>query len=472
MSLTVALGAGGWPSTVAAAQAPAQSPFKEAQKKPGEPGQDAKPAEGVITQQIPKEAPPVAPGYKAPERELPSAERVGVDGSQPTPITLEEAVALALTNNKDITASRIDVELAKFDLKAAQGVYDPRLSTEIAYEKRETPVGSFIAGGADGKLSQTDATGSVSLSGSTPVAGGMYQIDLTSARQTTNNQFTSLNPQYPSALTFTYTQPLLKGLRIDDNRRRIEIGKKNLTLTDAQFRQRVIETITRVQQAYWDLTFALRNLQVQIEAVKQARAQVESNRRQVEQGILAPIDIVSAETQLRTFEQNVYLAQEAVTRAENNLKMLILPDRTAPVWSKALLPTSPVTLEPPRVPVEQAVQSALANRPEIEQLETTAEINEVNTEFFKDQTKPQVDLIGVFTSTGLAGSLADIGTNPLTSAFGPIQSRVNELSRIAGLPELPPPADTGGVPPALIGGANQSFSNLFGFTYPTARVGL
>ncbi len=174
------------------------------------------------------------------------------------------------------------------------------------------------------------------------MTGGAYQLDFSSQRLTTNNHFVSLNPQFPSAATFTYTQPLWRGVRIDQNRRQIQIARKNLTLTDAQFRQQTIEVITRVVQAYWDLTFALRNLQVQIDAVRQARAQVKSNERQVNEGILALIDIVAAQTQVTTFEQNVYNAQEQVTRTENILKTLLLSDRSAALWSRALLPVTPI----------------------------------------------------------------------------------------------------------------------------------
>jgi outer membrane protein len=436
------------------------------------PGQNVGTSSGVAPAELPQEPPPVAPGYEAPPRPLPSAERVGVDASDVTPLSLREAITLALENNNDIDASRIDVEMAEFDLKGARGVYDPLISSESYFERRVTPVSSIIGGGTNGSVIQKDATGSLRLGGFTPFAGGSYQLDFSSTRLNTNNQFVSINPQFPTALTLTYAQPLLRGLRIDDNRRRIEIAKKNLSLSDAQFRQRAIEVIARVEQSYWDLVFALRNLQVQIDAVKQARTQVESNQRQVDQGILAPIDVVAAENQVTTFEQNVYTAQEAVTRAENNLKTMLLPDRSAPLWSRALLPVTPVTVEAPRVPLEQAVSSALANRPEIAELKTTAEINQVNTRYFRDQTKPQLDLVGTYNVVGLAGNLVSSGPNPLTSGNVVLQARVNELSALAGLPPLPPPAAVGSVSPDLIGGYGQSLSNLFGQNYPTYRAGV
>ena len=99
-----------------------------------------------------------------------------------------------------------------------------------------------------------------------PKGGGAYHVDFSSIRQTSNSTFNVLNPSYPTALTFSYVQPLVRGLRFDLPRRQIEVAKKNLSLTDAQFRQRAIEVITNVQRSYWDLVFTLRNLQIQRES--------------------------------------------------------------------------------------------------------------------------------------------------------------------------------------------------------------
>ncbi|HEX8351413.1 MAG TPA: TolC family protein [Pyrinomonadaceae bacterium] len=439
---------------------------------PQTPGQNVGTSGGIAPAELPTEPPPVAPNFEAPPRPLPSAERVGVDMMDQAALSLNDAIALALQNNNDIDASRIDVQVAEFNLTAARGVYDPVFSSESYYESRTTPTSSTIAGGLNGSVTQKDVTGAARFGGFSPYAGGSYQLDFSSTRLQTNNQNVTLNPQFPSALTFSYTQPLLRGLRFDQNRRQIEIARKNLSLTDAQFRQRAIETITQVEQAYWDLVFSLRNLQVQIDAVKQARTQVESNQRLVEQGVIAPIDIVAANTQVTNFEQNVYSAQEAVTRAENTLKTLILPDRSAPLWSKPLTPVTPVSLEAPRVPLEQATAAALRSRPELSQLQTSAEINQIDTRFFRDQTRPQLDLVGTYTSAGLAGSQVEPSGNTNTSANALLRNRVNELSNIAGLEPLPTATAGGTVNENLVGGLPQSLSNLAQQDYPTYRVGV
>lgn len=440
---------------------------------PASPGQNVGGSSGVAPNELPTEPPPVAPNFEAPNRPLPSAERVGVDIMNQLPLTLDEAIRLALENNNDIDSARVSVQIAEFGLRGAQGVYDPVISNESYYESRTTPTSSTLGGaGATGSVTQTDFTSAQRFGGFTPFAGGSYQADFTSTRLTTNNQNVLLNPQFPSALSLTYTQPLWRGLRFDLNRRNIEIAKRNLSLTDAQFRQRAIEVISGVTGAYWDLAFSLRNLQVQIDAVKQARTQLESNQRLVAKGALAPIDIIAATTQITTFEQNIYSAQEQVTRAENVLKTFMLKERSNEIWSRPITPITPVNLEPPGVDLNFAVSDALKNRPEIAQLETNAEINRIDQRFFRDQTKPQIDLIGTYTAAGLAGAQTPPRTGSNVGTTAQLVARVNELSAAANLPPLNVTTTNNSAPANLVGGYGQSIGNLIQQDFPTYRVGV
>jgi outer membrane protein TolC len=131
--------------------------------------------------------------------------------------------------------------------------------------------------------------------------------------------------------------------------------------------------------------------------------------------------------------------QEDVTRAENNLKSLMLPDRSSSIWSRPITPISEVSLEPPRIGLEFALNDALRNRPEVAQLETTAQINQIDQRYYRDQTKPQIDLVGSYTSQGLAGAQSN--------------------------PDRVPPAN-------LVGGYLNSLGNLITQDYPTYRVGV
>ena len=416
--------------------------------------------------------PAVAPDYRAPNVPLPALERVGVNMAEQRPLALREAIELALKNGKDIEVARTFVRAAEFDLTAARGAYDPRLNTSTFYERTKTPVASFLSGGEGGAVTSSGFGGTMRFEGLTPKGGGNYRFDFSSSRQTTNSLFAALNPQYPTSFSFTYAQPLLRGLRFDATRRQIEIAKKNLSLTDAQFRQRAIETITGVQRAYWDLVFTLRNLQVQRDSARDARTQLEHNRRLVAEGQLAPIDIVAAEAQVASFEQNVYIALDEVGRAENALKNLIAENRQAEVWNVALVPTDTVDVQPPVVALEDAMQSALTTRPELQQSDVAREINALDERLAREATKPQVDLFGTYGAVGLAGSFDPAtSVNPFSASNDQLRARINQLSQLNGLPVLPDPPQQA-LPDTLVGGYGQSIANLGANRFNNYRVGV
>jgi HAE1 family hydrophobic/amphiphilic exporter-1 len=416
------------------------------------------------------QVPAVAPDFQLAPKPLPELTRVGVDMDRQRPLSIREALSLALANNKDIEVARQNVRISEFDLKSAQGIYDPRLSSTAYYERSKSPISSFLSGGSDGAVTQSDYTGTARLEGQTPAYGGNYHLDFSSVRLTSNNLFTALNPQYPTALTFTYTQPLWRGLRFDGSRRSIEIAKKNLSLTDAQFRQRAIETITSVQRAYWDLVFALRNLQVQREAVRDAHTQLEHNQRLVAEGSLAPIDVVAAEAQVAGFEQTLYSSLEEVSRNENNLKNLIAENHQSDLWNLSIVPTDPVDLVTPQISLPDAMKAAMDNRPELQQSTVAREINQIDQKYFREQTKPQIDLVGTYGLVGLAGTTSG-SANPLTASSAQLRDAVNKLLLNSGFDRLPdPPAQT--ISPDLLGGYNQSVQNLLSDRFNNYRVGV
>ncbi len=406
---------------------------------------------GVISGQSPTPTPaddpmPTQPSFSSPIRPMPSVERVGVEIDNSLPLTLEKAIEMALSNNNDIDASRNDARISDLDLKGARGVYDPLLTSENYYERLTTPTASLIGGAVNGAVTQTRFLGSGGVTGFSPYYGGNYSALFNSSRTTTSNTNSFLNPQFPSSLVLSYTQPLWRDRKIDFNRRTIEISKKNIAISDAQLKLRAIDVIAGVESAYWDLVYALRNLQVQTDTLKQAKEQLESNKRLVNKGVLAPIEIVAANAQISTFEQAIFAAQESVTRAENTLKTLLLPDRTSLEWKRPLTPVTAVSLEVPHVGLEVAIAQALKDRLELTQLDVAAEVNKIDQKFYRDQTKPQIDLVGSYTAQGLAGSETAAAINPATG-----------LSR---------------VPPNLVGGYFTSLGNLAAQDYPSYRVGV
>jgi outer membrane protein TolC len=427
---------------------------------------DAQPVQPENLQGVPS----VAPNYKNEDTTLPELGRVGVDMMQQRPLSLNEAIAKALENNKDIEVSRQNVRLAEFDLTAARGFFDPRITGQTYYERATVPNVSIFS------TNKTTTTNSLVANGGIqaflPKYGTIFNVTGNNSRLGSDNPISILSPQTNTSLTFSVTQPLFRGRRFDAPRRTIEIAKRNLSLTDTQFRQRSIDTITSVQRAYWDLTYSLRNLQVQRDSVKDAKDQLEHNRRLVEEGQLAPVDIIAAETQVANFEQNVYTALEDVSRAENNLKNLMAENKADALWSESIVPTDSIDIDAPRTTLTEALTLALQNRPEIEINKVQSDINEIDRRFLRDQAKPQIDLIASYTTAGIGGSQNPNFTNPFArvSACLPTETqaqcdarRATEAATAAAQQQ----AFLNG-----IGGSASTVTDIFLNRYPTYRAGV
>jgi outer membrane protein TolC len=403
-----------------------------------------------------------------------TAARVGVE-SPPLSISLADAVRMTLEQNNDVSIARLDIDVALQNVRAFEGVFDPRVTPNFGYQRNVSANTSAIGGATEGRLERTEIDGGAGLVGRTPWAGGRFAIDFSASRLDTSNQFARLNPEFPSALTATYIQPLARGRSIDAERRNILLARRAVDLTDAQLTQVVMDQLTLVEEAYWDLAYAARNIEVLTEALGQAREQVQSNERQVTQGTLAPIDVVEAQTQVSRFQQALASAEQALTSAENRLKRLMLSSRTAQAWNQPLVPTDLTDRASPPITLDEAMKQALSRRPELRTLDITLAQNEIDRTFFKNQTKPQVNVVGGYTLSGLAGDPLDTTSQPpVGTSDSALYSRLNELSLLASLDPIDPPVTSTatGVPPFFVGGLGTSLSNLFARRFPTALVQL
>jgi HAE1 family hydrophobic/amphiphilic exporter-1 len=415
--------------------------------------------------------PQIAPDYRSDDKSLPELGRVGVDMMQQKPLTMREAITMALENNKDIEVTRENVRIAEFDLQSARGVYEPRFTGQTYYERSTVPNISFFTPQIT-KTTNSSIVGNVGFQAFVPKLGTILNATVNNQRVASDNPVSIISPQYNTGFTFSVTQPILRGRSFDQNRRTIEIAKRNLSLTDTQFRQRSIETIANVQRAYWDLTYALRNLQVQRDTVRDAKDQLAHNRRLVDEGQLAPIDVVAAETQVANFEQAVYEALNTVAQAENNLKNLIAQNKNDSLWSASVVPVDPVDLDAPATTLNEALTAALQNRPELELNETQKDINEIDRRFYREQTKPQIDLVASYTSSGVGGSLNQNFTNPLLRPCVPNPQVPNDPDYLNCLAQQQAATVNQQTLLQSVGGAGTTFTDILANRYPTVRVGV
>lgn len=399
--------------------------------------------------------PPIAPDFRSGDRSLPELGRVGVEIADQRTLTLQEAIELALENNRDVEVARKTVTMAEFDLKATRGAFQARLTGQTYYDRTTSPNVSIFSNNP--KTTTGTMLGNVSISAASERFGTIATATAGNQRVTSDNPISPLSPQYNAFLGLSVQQPLFRGRKFDAARRSIAIAKRNIELTDTQFRQRSIETVAAVEKAYWDLTFALRNLQVQRDAVRDAKAQLEHNRRLVDEGQLAPIDIVAAETQVATFEQAVYDALNTVNLTENALKLLLLPNRNDVLWTRSITPVEPVEQTVPNTTLGEAMDAALDQRPELDINNKQKEINAIDQRLFKDQTKPQIDFVASYTGNGIGGR-----QNP------------NFNSPFCRDADDPPACQATLIQPVLqnLGGPGSVYPDIFSNKYPVFRVGL
>jgi HAE1 family hydrophobic/amphiphilic exporter-1 len=410
---------------------------------------------------------------------LPNLTRLGVTSDNTLTLTLNEAIRRALENNNDIEVARNDVRFAETQLRSLQGIYDPVFTFNPQLNNLVQSQQSTLGGGSDqsGTVTTTDLTSNNSLNKFFSRGGGNYEFFFNNNRRTTNSRFNTLNPVYSASLGVTFTQPLWRDRSIDNNRRQIRIQRKRLEQSDADFRRRTIEVITQVQRAYWDLVFALRDQQNQLANLNLTRENLRRVEAQIAAGAVAPLERAEVMTELSRREADVLVTSQAISVAENNLKQLILRDPLAPEWSAQLTPTDQPTFDATPVNLNDALAEARSNRPELRRLSLQRDINSIDIQYFKNQTRPRIDLQATLATTGLSGSpVGTAGDVPLiagppeasTSAF--LLDQINQLRALQGLPPALVPNITtdSGVPTNLVGGYGRTLRNLF--TFDTRNV--
>jgi HAE1 family hydrophobic/amphiphilic exporter-1 len=393
---------------------------------------------------------PVLPQFQAqPLPPMPDLSRVGIVSSNILTLSMNDAIRKALQNNNEIEVARDDVRFAEQQLRALEGVYQPVFSVTPTIDKRINPVTSIFAGGtSSGTVSTTTYTVSPTVTRQFGIGGGNYTLSFSNSKTMTSATSSTLNPFYSSNLALTFNQPLWRDRSIDSNRRLIRIQKKVLEQTDSDFRQRTIAIISQVQAAYWNLVFALRNQQNQLESLNLARQNMRNIEAQIQEGAKAPLDRAQVQTDIATRETNLFIATQNVSVAENSLKQLMLREPQAPEWSAQLTPTDTPALDLAPVNLTVALDEAHKNRPELLRLNLQKEINGIDLKYYTNQTKPQVDLTGTIATTGLAGTKVPCIPDPVTGRGCPV------------------------VPTNLIGGYGQDLRNLFGFDTRNINVGV
>jgi HAE1 family hydrophobic/amphiphilic exporter-1 len=318
-------------------------------------------------------------------------------------MSLNDAIRLALTNNLELEIENYNEDLTRMRVFGTRGYYDPvvrfslgwisntRPSTSILDAGSEIPTTIFKNWSFDSRLTQN------------LVGGGVLTVDFNNDRSTTNSAFSFINPQFGSAFAINYTQPLWRGFRQTSVERQLKIYNLDTEISDSQFKQRVSEIIQQVENQYWELVFAIENFEARRSSLELAIVQYRNNQKRVEIGVMAPIEITSSRAEVATREQEMIQSEVQIINAQNALKRLLAPDPRASLWSLTILPTEQPQVRDVAISLEDAIETALQRRPELEQLRFELEKVEVDRRFYRKDGKPSVNLRFGLTSNGTAG---------------------------------------------------------------------
>ncbi len=388
-------------------------------------------------------------------------------------LSLSDAVTLALENNYDIAIARINLDIADTDiLRTLSGGSFRGVSTGLVTGTQGGSTSTISGGGGPGGTSTSSggaATGAngivLSTNGGGPApynfdpaligtssynrtttpatsafspsstsntftnnieylqgfsTGTQLEVTFDNSRQTTNNPFSSFSPLYNSTFLAQVTQHLLQGFGPKLNRRFIIEAKNNRRITDSSFRQQVIYTVTQVESIYWSLVSAYEDELSKERALQQSSQLAGDNRKQLEIGTLAPLDVVNSDSAVATDKQSLITSKSNLEYQQLLMKQAIARNLDDPQLANApVVPTDRVGLDRLKeedMPVEDLVKQAYTLNPQIEQAVLNMKNNEITIRGEKNGLLPIVDAVVSYGGNGVGGTA--VPCNPTTIAFG------------------------------------------------------
>ncbi|HZT76504.1 MAG TPA: TolC family protein [Vicinamibacterales bacterium] len=315
------------------------------------------------------------------------------------PLSMDEAVRLALEQNLGIRIQRIDPQIQDTGVAQSRSFWSPTLGSSFSRVGNNYPATSIIQPAYNNGTTNAN----ISLSQTLPW-GGSYTAGWINQRLTTTNILQNYSPQLYSNVQFNYTQPLMRNFSIDQIRQQVKQSQKFRELSDIQLQAVVTSTERGVRDAYWDLVYAISNQKVQQLSLELSQQFLKDNQKRVEIGTLAPIDIVQAQAEVASNEQGVIVADAAIKTAQDNLRALILDPGQPDFWNVEFDPTDAASFAAQSVDVDAAVRNALDKRTDLQAAKNTLAVGDINMKFLKNQLLPDVNLQANYGALSYGGT--------------------------------------------------------------------
>jgi outer membrane protein len=373
-------------------------------------------------------------------------EKAQKDGTA-LPISLMEITKLALQQNLDIAIQETNKEISQKKIQEQAGSYDPQLTAQLNTNSSKSANTQTYDSSATTFNKQDSSQWNFTFRQAVKT-GGTFQAQWNSNRGESNSTSAVFNPNYRSSYTVQFMQPLWRNLRIDSNRANIKLANLDLNTNESQFKQKITDVISNIQSSYWDLVSAVRNYEIRRNSVKLAQINLRDNRKKVEVGTIAPIEVTDAEATVASREVDLISAEEQILRAENTMRSYISNDRNSDIWKKVIVPIDLPDFKEYKVDIDTAINSAMSNRPELQQAKISLQQLDIRNLLTRNTRKWQFDLTGQFGATGNAGPQGCQKSQ-----------QTGECILIGGNPIYLTPA-------ALVGGLGTSYKTMFteGFT--------
>lgn len=365
-------------------------------------------------------------------------------------VSLQDTIELALENSLDIAVQRYYPWIADAGLLNARSGFSSfgTPGSTISNSTASINPFAFFITNFDPLFTSTSTVVNITTPVNNPFISGTSLSSIVSHSTTFNNQFSQtfhtgtnvtvswnntrssststanfFNPAVSSNLQVSFSQPLLNGFGREMGTRNIRIAQNVRKIADWSFTQQAINTITNTINAYWELAYARENVKVNQQAVAVAQKLYEDNKKQLEIGSLAPLDVTRSESELATDQQNLIFAQTVQLQDEQTLKNFIAKDPLAPnVINIEIIPTDaptqPAAIEAPTF--EDAIKEAFAKRPELQEEEYNLKDAAIDVRATRNALLPSLTLNAFYQSVGLAGNTPIAGTPTLGSSGVPI----------------------------------------------------
>ena len=355
-------------------------------------------------------------------------------------LSLEDCIVKAMKNNLGVAIEVLNPELSDLAVMQAKEMFLPALS--LSYSTRDTSQASFSFLESATQISSLRNRWSADISQLIPT-GGNFSISLDGYKNETNQRLQTINPRFGNTLTFSFSQPLLRNFGIKTTRREIIIARNNLDISETQLKRSLQQTVYDVEFAYWALVGYIENLKVRQLSLTLAQDLLDKNKRSVEIGTLAPIEILSAQSAVASREADIIEAETQVKDSEDSLRILLNLAAEGIEEDLKIIPMDTPDFTKHEVTFEEALHTAMENRPDLNGTRIDLKNREINLKYAKNQLLPALNLTASYWSPGISGTqIIYDPSNPFAPPIGTVEH-----------------------------GASDALRDAFGFTYENWTVG-